>query len=352
MKKSIWLIGIIVALIILSGCTQNKTTNPPQNQTIETDQSPGEIYSQSRESIFFAEYDCLGTAQYHSFDFNSAYDPKTDGISIMAVPLSTDLNESFDVNQIYWGSAFSADNRIFTNAHVIEECTQDGFQNNVKNVFNSYYGYATPQEMNTLTSPKIGSGFIENKSRQLLLDINKDNNTALTEEQVSGAVTDAILQYLLYYSEITLTSQSMQFIQSTKGPEDAFTPIILQKGNPWPEKDYAILDTTQRFPDLAFGDSNEVGIGDEVYVIGYPEAAEISSTSRLEPTITTGIISAFKTTESGEKYLQIDAAVYGGNSGGPVFNKKGQVIGILTAGSYETQGFNFVFPSNSIPKQN
>lgn len=350
MKKGILLIGLIATLVVLSGCTQ--PTAPPKNLALETVKSPGEIYSQSRESIFFAEYDCKGTAHYPDFDFNSTYDPKNDSFVVIANPLSTDLNESFDVNQLYSGSAFAATDRIFTNAHVIEECTPAGFQNNVKFGLNGYYGYATPEEIGTVTNQKISADFITAKSREFLLDINKDHETALTEEQISGAVTDAIIRYLYYYSDANLTSQSMQFIQSTKGPEDAFVPAILKKGDVWPGKDFVILKAEQSFPNLKFGDSNEIQIGDEVYVIGYPAAAEISTLSKFEPTITKGIISAIKTSESGEKYLQIDAAVSGGNSGGPVFNKKGEVIGILTVGSYETQGFNFVFPSNSIPAEN
>ncbi len=350
MKKSILLIGLIATLVILSGCTQPVT--PPGNPLPGTVKSPGEIYSQSRESIFFVEYDCKGIARYPDFDFNFTYDPKKDTFVVIANPLSTDLNESFDVNQIYVGSAFAASDRIFTNAHVIEECTPKDFLNNVIYRFNSYYGYATPEEIDWLTHEKITSDFITAKGRELLMDINQNHETALTEEVMSGAVTDAIISYLYYYSDVNLTSQSMQFIQSTKGPQDAFVPAILKKGDVWPRKDFVILQAEQSFPNLKFGDSNEMQIGDDVYVIGYPTAAEISSLSRLEPTITKGIISAIKTSESGEKYLQIDSAVSGGNSGGPVFNKKGEVIGILTAGSYETQGFNFVFPSNSIPMEN
>jgi hypothetical protein len=90
-------------------------------------------------------------------------------------------------------------------------------------------------------------------------------------------------------------------------------------------------------------------------VIGYPGVASdwggnelISSESALVPSVTSGSISAIKTlAATSTPVLQSDAAITHGNSGGPAFNAKGEVIGIATAGSEATQGFNFFVPINT-----
>ena len=90
-------------------------------------------------------------------------------------------------------------------------------------------------------------------------------------------------------------------------------------------------------------------------VIGYPGVASdwggnelISSESALVPSVTSGSISAIKTlAATSTPVLQSDAAITHGNSGGPAFNAQGKVIGIATAGSEATQGFNFFVPINT-----
>ncbi len=90
--------------------------------------------------------------------------------------------------------------------------------------------------------------------------------------------------------------------------------------------------------------------GDAVHLIGYPAAAEFpdsSDASALEPTINDGTISARKTSVDGTPLLQTSAAAAHGSSGGPALNDDAAVIGLLTIGDPDTQGFHFLVPSNT-----
>lgn len=92
-------------------------------------------------------------------------------------------------------------------------------------------------------------------------------------------------------------------------------------------KDIAIIKiSASNLPMTTLGNSDEVQVGDRISVIGYPGVATfqefLSKESRLEPTMTSGIISALKTLIDGSKVLQTDAALTYGNSGGPAFTRR------------------------------
>ena len=115
-----------------------------------------------------------------------------------------------------------------------------------------------------------------------------------------------------------------------------------------PVTDIAVLkvDTDKPLPYLFFGDSNESKIGEWVLAIGNP--------FNLNSTVTAGIISAKsrdlnKRDSKNQSYIQTDAAVNMGNSGGALVNTSGELIGINTAitsmsGGFE--GYSFAIPSN------
>lgn len=89
------------------------------------------------------------------------------------------------------------------------------------------------------------------------------------------------------------------------------------------------------------------GQGEAVYAIGFPSAADYLSDTLAygseEATITNGIVSAVRTATLVDfgpqvELLQINAAINSGNSGGPLFNEKGQVVGINTYNIQDSQG--------------
>jgi S1-C subfamily serine protease len=88
---------------------------------------------------------------------------------------------------------------------------------------------------------------------------------------------------------------------------------------------------------LSIGRSNELKVGDRIYTIGNPLGLNYS--------VTSGIISSKERNffQLGRTF-QIDAAVNPGNSGGPMIDKYGQVVGIVFAGIPQFEGLNFVIP--------
>jgi serine protease Do len=113
------------------------------------------------------------------------------------------------------------------------------------------------------------------------------------------------------------------------------------------ELDLAVLkiDAGKDLPTIKLGDSNAVDVGNWVIAIGNPYS--------LDHTVTVGVISAKgrPITIQNRNYrnlLQTDAAINSGNSGGPLLNLKGEVIGINTAVGSQAQGIGFAIPSNTV----
>ncbi|MDC3308098.1 Do family serine endopeptidase [Candidatus Pelagibacter sp.] len=116
-----------------------------------------------------------------------------------------------------------------------------------------------------------------------------------------------------------------------------------------PLSDIAVLqiDSKEKFIPVNFGDSDKARIGDWVIAIGNPFG--------LGGTVTAGIISARNRSiglSRYEDYIQTDASINSGNSGGPLFDMNGDVIGINTAilGKGGSIGIGFSIPSNSAKK--
>jgi len=113
-----------------------------------------------------------------------------------------------------------------------------------------------------------------------------------------------------------------------------------------PGSDIAVLsiDAGRKLPAVAFGDSSALRIGDWVLAVGNPWG--------LGGSVTAGIVSAMGrdiNRDSFVDFIQTDAAINQGNSGGPLFNMNGEVIGINTAiysRSGGSIGIGFSIPSN------
>ena len=140
---------------------------------------------------------------------------------------------------------------------------------------------------------------------------------------------------------------------------DTFTVLFAQGGTPVQAKltgrdqldDLAVLKVDGKVPGVAeFGSSTDLQPGQQVLAIG-------SALGDFRNTVTAGVISALHRTLGGtsemDDMLQTDAAINHGNSGGPLVNVSGQVIGVNTAiagtdpaSGASAQGIGFAIPSN------
>jgi len=130
---------------------------------------------------------------------------------------------------------------------------------------------------------------------------------------------------------------------------------IVIKGQPMPGKDIAILKITDggQLPVLKLASADLPLVGEQLFVYGYPGPVTnndfVAAASAIEPTLTTGIVSAIKQSVGDWPVIQMDADINHGSSGGPVCNERGEVVGLTTFGSLENTGglaagLNFAIP--------
>jgi serine protease Do len=105
--------------------------------------------------------------------------------------------------------------------------------------------------------------------------------------------------------------------------------------------DIAVLSVSSMiFTPLAAADLEECKVGDDVYTIGAPNA--------MAYTLTKGILSAKDRKVYGRKYLQTDAAINSGNSGGPLLTADGRVLGVNTLKMSDSEGIGLAIPITEV----
>ncbi|MBI3654435.1 MAG: trypsin-like peptidase domain-containing protein [Acidobacteria bacterium] len=161
----------------------------------------------------------------------------------------------------------------------------------------------------------------------------------------------------LIYSEVQF--QEIRHIHHVITPDGSVFPYEIKAfGAPIGDgKDVSIIKIElKNAPILKLGNSDKVQLQDHITVVGYPAAADtglLDQKSALEASITDGKVSARKNSTDGAPVLQVSAPATHGNSGGPVLNDKGEVVGMLTfrgdtVNGQEVSGFSFVVPSSTI----
>ena len=98
------------------------------------------------------------------------------------------------------------------------------------------------------------------------------------------------------------------------------------------------------FIPFSITESESINIGKDIYVIGTPTAQDLSQT------LSKGIISSFRKQSNGSKIIQTDASINRGNSGGPMVDKNGKLLGVVNSKliGFGVEGISFSLPANTI----
>ncbi len=151
--------------------------------------------------------------------------------------------------------------------------------------------------------------------------------------------------YVLTNYHVVQGAQQVKVILSTNKTVNA--KVVNYDAN----YDVAVLKMTEKVDIPAvveLGDSDNLQIGESVVAIGNPLGTDFFGS------VTTGVVSALNRKIDGDtnksSYIQTDAAINSGNSGGPLINSSGQVIGINTAKIKQSgvEGLGFAIPINAI----
>lgn len=168
---------------------------------------------------------------------------------------------------------------------------------------------------------------------------NSEGNTPLSESLGSGFIIDGN-GYIITNNHVVDKAESISITLSDNTKTEA---RVIGKD---PKTDLALIkiETKRPLNAVKFGDSDKIRVGDWVLAIGNPFG--------LGSSVTAGIVSAkSRDIESGpyDSFIQTDASINQGNSGGPMFNLQGEVIGISSAIFSTTgasQGVGFAIPAN------
>lgn len=105
--------------------------------------------------------------------------------------------------------------------------------------------------------------------------------------------------------------------------------------------DIAVLSVENAaFIPLEMGDVASLEIGDDIYAIGVPKS--------MDYTLTKGVVSNKNRVIYGQSYIQIDAAINSGNSGGPLLNTSGRVVGVTSMKLSDAEGIGLAIPISSV----
>lgn len=294
-----------------------------------------EIAGLAKSSIVRVVQKVIGKAAIAQFDIDLE--------KMKIVPLNSPKKEFvLPPDEIYGsGSIINEGGYILTNSHVVSQ---------------NSYKLAIASEVVESYLEIVEKAYLSGK---LLKDKNQDE-----VEEIFKKLFDDMIDYLINESafdikkEIVVLRPNSNQEKMTDLIRDGFRAKVVSVNDNFykDNKDVSLIKIDEiNLPALKIGDSDTVSVGNNISIMGFPASAEFNYRNLLEPTFTSGTINAQKDSDNKDfKIFQTDAKISEGSSGGPVLNRKGEIIGIITYQSNEYQrqaGDNFAFgiPINSIP---
>ncbi len=305
----------------INGCAWDSSANAPHKVQTEKKSSRGfKVFAASMLTIFTVS--AVAIASFMAMDYTQTAKEGAASDKVPYVNASTDTDDSAasQSNQTILISTFKDSGEGLTKAQVATKCGPSTVGIVVESQSNnSYYGFFGNYYSQPQIVQGVGSGFIYSKDGYII-----------TNHHV---VEDA--------TKITVYLNDDTQVEATLIGSDELSDLAVIK-----------IDATELdLIPMEIGDSDRLVVGDEVIAIGCPAGIQFRGT------VTDGIISAINrnvelsdSSTSGKKtmtLLQTNATINKGNSGGPLINSKGQVIGINTLKlTSEYEGIGFAIPIN------
>ena len=231
------------------------------------------------------------------------------------------------------------------------------------NSFDKYYKAVVeelvPEEITMQTWP-IGQG--------VELSVKREHGEALTAQEVYRTVNPSVVRVIVQVGDKLTLGTGVIFTEDgyiltnyhvVEGGSDCY--VALENGVSYqayyaagdPENDLAVLKVDgYGLPAAQFGESDDLEVGDPVYAIGNPLGYE------LWGTMTDGIVSAVnrevRVKDRTMTLIQTNAALNSGNSGGPLINEYGQVVGLnvikMSSTYFNIEGLGFAIPAATMDR--
>jgi serine protease Do len=356
--RSLAITGLLASTLV--GCGKSETLSPTQ---LAEQNKPGTVMIETLHQAKFSVPDyTISDAKLEEFSQSLAQRVEQNEIRseqqafaavIKAVlndplnffePIDERIQKEAEVSST--GSAFLVNDEgyLVTNAHVVSS-----EQDEVKTLLAN----SALEDVATESCQNMWDEFGEGGYQQVI------GETIGTDEFVQLCL-DAHATYYAHYMNLdSLETQIFAALgaSTTRDAimEEGYKASVEVVGEPIPGKDVAVLKIeADNLPTVALGSDQDLDTGDRIFMLGYPGGAELASDEILEPSLTAGLVSARKAMSDGWEVLQTDAAMSSGNSGGPAFNEKGEVIGLATFGKVDNetgaqiQGANFIVPMSVV----
>ncbi|MCL2826207.1 MAG: S1C family serine protease [Eggerthellaceae bacterium] len=226
------------------------------------------------------------------------------------------------------GFIVTPDGYMVTNAHVVQQSDDD-----------LYYAFAVDNLLPV----------VQQQVDQFQADMRRNYSYEMTDDDLN-VIYDAYFN--LYADLFTISNVQTNYYcfmgNQPVGAAISVTDISIDQrkvGTPGSSEDVAIMKINgqNNLPTVTLGDDSNLQTGDQIYAMGYPAAATVygvvqAPQAMQEPTLTQGIVSAKKQWSDGGSIIQMDAAINAGNSGGPLFDANGNVVGVNTFGLLDANG--------------